>query len=400
MAFSFGILGFSAISDPYIIQGTESDDTSTVGSYIGNTFSLTSMEQSVAQTADGDFPDDGGANLTADLTINGTTYSAGSEIEADWEFITYDPSSGYYFRITGLYVNNQPVGLAISRAWDASTGQYVSGDAGVYQAGTTLTHIDGDDLDGTPNSRDFLTDSNYSSYGSGRDNHHGRAADGMGNDATLTNSNGVIVCFTPGCLIRTIRGETPVEDLQIGDLVLTMDEGYQPITWLGRRKLNKTNFRDWPNLRPIRIAPGALGRGFPDRETLLSPQHRVLIASRIAERMFGQGEVLTAAKQLTGIPGIDVAEDVDEVEYIHFMFRRHQVVFANGAPMESLFTGPEALKAVGPEAAAEILTLMPELREPDLTPARLIARGTRARNMIRRHIANHLNLWGEPALTA
>ena len=71
--------------------------------------------------------------------------------------------------------------------------------------------------------------------------------------------------------------------------------------------------------------------------------------------MFGTDEVLVAAKQLLQIDGIDVADDLDEVVYVHFIFDRHEIVYANGAESESLYTGPEALKTLSPQAREEIL---------------------------------------------
>nr|WP_083825857.1 Hint domain-containing protein [Paracoccus sp. TRP] len=385
MSFQFGIIGFSGMNNPEIIQGSESDDTSTVGSYVGKEFSFSSRVTTVGEVADGDYPDDGGAELISPVTINGVTYPAGSEVEADWEFISVDPNTGYYYRITGLYIENDPVGVSISRAWDATTGQYVEGPEGLYTPGTTLTHIDGDDLDGTPNYRQFCTDSNYADYGS---------ATGIGNDATLTDTNGTIVCFARGTLIVTDRGEVAVEDLQVGDLVVTRDHALQPIRWIGSRKLRSSELGVLPKLRPIRIKAGALGDGVPSSDLLVSPQHRVLVRSKIARKMFGTDEVLVAAKQLVLLDGIDIATDMQEVEYFHILFDRHEVVISNGAETESLFTGPEALKSVGKAALEEIFTLFPELEDPDYVPqpARFLPSGRKARKMGMRHLQNNLPL--------
>ncbi len=380
MAFEFSIIQFSNVNDANMIQGTVSDNTSTVGSFIGNVFSFSSAADVVAQTADGDFPDDGGTALTAPVTVNGITYNTGSTVEADWEFISVDPLTGYYYRVTGLYINNQPVGVSLSRAWDATTGQFVAGPAGIYNPGTALTHIDGDTLDGTPNITQFVTDSAYADY---------NPATGMGNDATLTASNGTVVCFTSGTLIKTRSGEVAVEALSVGDEVLTVDHGYQPIRWIGSRKLDAIDLRLKPNLRPIRIRAGALGKGMPRHDLLVSPQHRMLVSSKIAKNMFDEHEVLAAAKQLVLIDGIDVAEDVTEIEYWHFLFEDHEIVWANGALSESLYTGAEALKSVGPQAQEEIFAIFPHLRDyaPEDLPdgARLFLNGRQARKLAQRH---------------
>ena len=111
--------------------------------------------------------------------------------------------------------------------------------------------------------------------------------------------------------------------------------------------------------------------------------------------MFGQREVLIAAKHLLGIEGIGIAHDLEEVTYWHFLFERHQLVFSNGAVSESLFTGPEALKSVSAEARAEILALFPELGQavPEAPlPIRHLVRGREARSFTRRVLSNDQKL--------
>ncbi|MCT4579567.1 Hint domain-containing protein [Donghicola sp.] len=207
----------------------------------------------------------------------------------------------------------------------------------------------------------------------------------------LTFSGIEIICFAQGTEIITADGPTCVEDLAEGDLVMTMDNGYQPVRWLGSKALSAADLQTAPKLRPIRIAAGALGNGTPARDLLVSRQHRVLLRSAIAERMFGVKEVLVAAIKLVGLPGIEIAEGVDGVTYFHILFDRHEIVFSNGAATESLFTGPEALKAVSEDARAEILQLFPDIAEQtERTAARHIpTKGQRVLRLIARHAKNH-----------
>ncbi|AWD23412.1 hemolysin [Fuscovulum blasticum] len=207
----------------------------------------------------------------------------------------------------------------------------------------------------------------------------------MGNDAVLNASNGTLACFSRGTLITTQVGEVPVDQLRQGDLVLTRDNGYQPVRWIGSRLIDAATLKMNPHLRPIRIHAGALGNGMPLTDLLVSPQHRILVNSVVALRMFGEHEVLVAAKHLADLPGIEVADDVETVEYWHFLMDRHQVVLSNGAATESLFTGPEALKSLSEQARAEVLEIFPELTEMDHsalpTPARLLVSGRQARRL-------------------
>ncbi|QJD18283.1 Hint domain-containing protein [Paracoccus sanguinis] len=200
------------------------------------------------------------------------------------------------------------------------------------------------------------------------------------------------ICFVAGTLIRTPAGDVTVETLEVGDLVMTRDNGAQPVRWIDstRRAL-----RAGSRLAPVRIRAGALGDNLPEADLLVSPQHRMLVRSAIAQRMFGTDEVLVAAKQLLQIDGIDIADDLDEVVYVHFIFDRHEIVYANGAESESLYTGPEALKTLRPQAREEILALFPELAEDALPePARVLASGRLGRKLAVRHAQNDKPLVG------
>ncbi|GHC62679.1 Hint domain-containing protein [Neogemmobacter tilapiae] len=197
------------------------------------------------------------------------------------------------------------------------------------------------------------------------------------------------ICFVAGTLIDTPKGLVAVEDLRPGDLVWTLDHGAQSLRWVGRRDLSLCDLMVNPELRPVSVQAGALGDGLPQRALHLSPQHRLLVRSAIAQRMAGQDEVLVAVKHLVGLPGIAAMRAFRPVTYVHLMFDRHEVVLAEGAPAESLFTGPEALRAIGPEGRRELRLLFPELVRGDAAaPARVLLRGRVARRLAYRHGQN------------
>lgn len=208
-----------------------------------------------------------------------------------------------------------------------------------------------------------------------------------GADLTWDNTN---VCFTADVMIETDRGMVRAGDLVVGDLVRTRDAGLQPIRWTGSRHYTPAQLEAAPQIRPIRIAAGALGEGVPSADLIVSPQHRVLVRSRIAQKMFGTDEVLVAAKQLVLLDGIDVVDTLEDVTYVHFLFDAHQIVFSNGAETESLFTGAEALKSVGAAAREEIFAIFPELqdRTEAPVPARTLASGRMGRKLAMRHGSN------------
>lgn len=199
-----------------------------------------------------------------------------------------------------------------------------------------------------------------------------------------------IPCFTAGTRIETCYGPQDISTLEPGDLVKSAYEKLLPLRWIGRRKLTQDELQAFPHLRPIRISAGAMGNGLPVRDLLVSRQHRMLVSSPVARRMFGSEDVLIAAIKLTELPGIYVDETVQEVEYIHLLFDQHEVILAEGSPSESLFTGAEALKSVSEEARQEIFTLFPELENGQQpVSARPIPMGRRQKQLVQRHLRNH-----------
>ncbi|MDQ7263146.1 Hint domain-containing protein [Paracoccus sp. PS-1] len=207
------------------------------------------------------------------------------------------------------------------------------------------------------------------------------------------------ICFRHGTLILTQRGQVPVEALRIGDMVVTRDHGAQPLRWIGSKPVESALLRAFEKMRPVRIRAGALGSGLPSRDLYVSQQHRILVSSKIAERICGAAEVLVAAKHLTGIKGIELVDDCEALTYYHLLFDRHEIVCSEGALTESLFTGPEALKSVSPEARAEILALFPGLLSESgaREPARRLGNGREGRQLAKRHAANRRAL--QPALS-
>ncbi len=161
-----------------------------------------------------------------------------------------------------------------------------------------------------------------------------------------------VPCFVAGTLIQTPYGERPVEELTPGDMVLTQDDGPQPLRWIGSREVAAIG-----KLAPIRIRAGTFGS---HRELMVSPQHRVLIRDSLADLLFGDAEVLVAAKDLVNDHSVRRIEG-GQITYVHLLFDRHQVVFSEGLPTESFFPGPQTTKAFEAEIIDEICTIFPEL---------------------------------------
>jgi len=243
---------------------------------------------------------------------------------------------------------------------NVNAGDNVDGD------GTATTGTDFDTLDLTGSgpvggSRQIVF-TNPDANGNGFDGYV-NFFDSDGNDAgtlTFQDIEEIIPCFTPGTMIATPQGERPVQDLAVGDRVITRDNGIQHIRWVGRRDMTGQELNSVAHLRPVLIRQGALGKGLPERDMLVSPQHRVLMASDKTALYFDEAEVLVAAKHLTDMDGIDVVE-VSGTTYIHVMFDQHEVILSDGAWTESFQPGDQTLAAMGDAQRAEILELFPEL---------------------------------------
>jgi hypothetical protein len=174
---------------------------------------------------------------------------------------------------------------------------------------------------------------------------------GTNQDVGFVNASS-IPCFVAGTMIATPEGDVPVETLIPGDLVMTRDDGAQPLRWTGSRKIEASG-----NLTPIRIRANTFGS---HGDLMVSPQHRVLVRDSLAELLFGEAEVLVAAKDL--VNGRTVTRQPGgTVTYVHVMFDRHQVIYSEGLPTESFLPGPQTTNLFEQPLIDEICTIFPEL---------------------------------------
>ncbi|MDV7269964.1 Hint domain-containing protein [Thioclava sp. A2] len=232
--------------------------------------------------------------------------------------------------------------------------------------------------------------SDNTSFGTGSLTFTGASAD----NTFFTAENTGVTCYLAGTRILTPEGEVAIERLRVGDKVVTRDHGAQTIRWIGVSRLQST-----PEIAPIRIAAGALGSGLPLRDLYVSPQHRVLVHSRIVARMTGAEEVLVASKKLLPMPGFQAMPADGQLTYVHLMCDAHEIIYAEGAPSETLLPGPQARATLGPLVWAELAAIFPGLsaEQGAFAPARLVLRGPRIARMLDRHLRNAKSLLkGEP----
>ena len=162
-----------------------------------------------------------------------------------------------------------------------------------------------------------------------------------------------VPCFGQGTRIDTPNGAVAIETLQPGDMITVRDGGTAQLKWVGQRTVAATGVN-----RPIRLKAGMLRAR---EDLLLSPQHRVLLADRWAELMFGEPEVLIRAKDLVDDHMVRFASDLKEITYFHLLFDKHQIVTANGVAAESYLPGPMTLSGFDAPTQQELLALFPEL---------------------------------------
>ena len=184
------------------------------------------------------------------------------------------------------------------------------------------------------------------------------------------------VCFTPGTRILTETGERPIETLRAGDRVVTRDEGLQPIRWIGASTSDGTG-----DFAPILLAPNALEGA--KRQLLVSPQHRFVMDDWRNELLFADSEVMVSAKHLLNGHSV-LRAPCPRITYIHMMFDRHQVIFAEGTATESFHAADLSLSAMGRGTREAMFRAFPNLRSD------VSAYGPTARRCLRQHEARLL----------
>jgi Hint domain len=133
-----------------------------------------------------------------------------------------------------------------------------------------------------------------------------------------------VSCYWRGTLIRADRGEVPVEELAIGDMVLTLGGELRPIKWIGRRVVSRV-FADPLHVLPIRIRAEALDKNVPSRDLVLSPDHAILC-----------DDVMIQAGALVNGGSIVRETNVPETfTYYHVELDDHSLILAENTPAET-----------------------------------------------------------------
>lgn len=165
----------------------------------------------------------------------------------------------------------------------------------------------------------------------------------------------VCVSFAAGTLITLPGGaQRPIETLKPGDQVLTRDHGPQEIRWIG-----KATMRAIGAFAPVVIAAGTLGNY---SDLVVSPHHRVFIYQRGKQRVGGTAELLVQAKHLVDGEKVTRREG-GFVDYHSLVFDRHEIIYAEGIPAESLQVNEATVSRLPDDLAEEVRARFPGLSQ-------------------------------------
>jgi len=141
-------------------------------------------------------------------------------------------------------------------------------------------------------------------------------------------------CFLKGTKIRTAESERKIEDLSIGDLLPTMFGGLRAVHWIGRYPFTKSDpSKPWvKDALPVRIARSALAPDVPHADLYVTASHSLLIDGvLVPAEMLVNGTTITRYE----------ARERDELEFFHIKLESHDVIYAEGAPAETLLNVEE-----------------------------------------------------------
>jgi Hint domain len=136
-------------------------------------------------------------------------------------------------------------------------------------------------------------------------------------------------CFLKGTRIRTAAGDKKIEDLVAGDLLPGVFGGTSSIQWIGRYSFKRSDpSKSWVrDVLPVRVARSVFAPDVPNADLFITREHALLI----------DGVLVPVHYLINGTTiAIDDSSGLDELEYFHIKLERHDVIYAEGAPCETL----------------------------------------------------------------
>lgn len=163
------------------------------------------------------------------------------------------------------------------------------------------------------------------------------------------------VSFARGTMITLADGrQCAIETLSPGDRVLTRDHGAQPVRWLG-----KATLRALGAFAPVVITAGTLGNA---GDLIVSPHHRIFLYQRQRTAGLQTSELLVQAKHLVDGERVFQREG-GFVDYFSLVFDHHEIIYAEGVPVESLMVNDATLSRLPAELASDVKARFPGLAQ-------------------------------------
>lgn len=163
------------------------------------------------------------------------------------------------------------------------------------------------------------------------------------------------VSFARGTMITLADGrQHPIEDLRAGEKVLTRDHGPQPLRWLG-----KATLRAQGAFAPVVITSGTLGNA---GDLIVSPHHRIFLYQRQRRAGLLTSELLVQARHLVDDERV-FQRTGGFVDYYSLVFDKHEIIYAEGVPVESLMVNDATLSRLPPEIAQDVKARFPGLAQ-------------------------------------
>lgn len=164
--------------------------------------------------------------------------------------------------------------------------------------------------------------------------------------------------------VRTPCGARHVANLRPGDLIVTRDNGLQPVRLVWKRTVTQAEIAADPSLAPICLKPRCIGPMMPQRDLIVAGDHRLLIPGY---RLTDQPDASAALIPARDIAGTSDAAYVDrsaeEITFYNLVFDAQQVFAANGLPVESFLPSEQNVARLEAAVRDDIERIFPELRE-------------------------------------
>lgn len=188
----------------------------------------------------------------------------------------------------------------------------------------------------------------------------------------LDDAGAYAYCFAADTLIAGPDGERKVQDLSIGDTILTADGKETAVKWIGRQTLNKM-FGE-ASKQMVRISAGALGSGLPHSDLTLTADHGLSL----------DGYLVNASALVNGTTVSFVPTSELEMQFTvyHIETEGHQEILANGAAAETFIDYSERKKFDNYDEFVELIGaehVIAEMDKPRVSARRMLPPELKAR---------------------